>query len=79
MSAFTAVTLIGLPASSCLSAFDILKTTNKQLRRSGSLVSGYYAAEDASTANAVVIDASDLFLYRRSSLHGFKALQFDAV
>lgn len=72
VSAFTAVTLIGLPASSCLSAFDILKTTNKQLRRSGSLVSGYYAAEDASTANAVVIDASDLFLYGGCSLHGFK-------
>ncbi|MCI5796764.1 MAG: hypothetical protein MR019_07850 [Ruminococcus sp.] len=72
VSAFTAVTLIGLPVSSCLSAFDILKGTNKFLRRSGSLVSGYYAAEDASTANAVVIDASDLFLYGGCSLHGFK-------
>lgn len=74
ISAFTGVVILGLPMSAVLSSADILKSSNKKLAEDNSFVSGYSAVDDAVRANAVVIDASDLFLYGGCNIYGIKPL-----
>ena len=74
ISAFTGVVLLGIPVSSVLSSSDILRSSNKALLGDNSFVSGYAAVDDAVRANAVVIDASDLFLYGGCNIYGIKPL-----
>lgn len=74
VSAFTGVILLGLPVASVLSSATILRSSNKALLDYNSFVSGYNAVDDAIKANAVVIDASDLFLYGGCNIYGIKPL-----
>lgn len=74
VSAFTGVILLGLPMSAVFSSADILRSSNKILLSDNSFVSGYSAVDNAVKANAVVIDASDLFLYGGCNIYGIKPL-----
>lgn len=72
LTAMTGIVFFGLPFAAVLSSADILNRANKVLGREKSLISGYSAVEDAVKANAVAVDASDMFLASGCVLYGFK-------
>ncbi len=72
ISAMTAVVLGGMPISSVCASASSLNSINKRLRKEGALLSGYDAAFDTLSANAVVLDASDLFDAAGCRLRGMK-------
>ncbi len=72
VSAMCAVVLAGMPMSAGLVAAAALRSTNRSLLREGALVSGFDAAFDATTANAVVLDAAELFDAANCRLRGMK-------
>lgn len=72
VSAMSAVVLTGLPLSAVSAFASSLRSVNKPLLREGAMIAGYDAAFDATTANAVVLDAADLFDETRCRLRGMK-------
>lgn len=72
VSAMSAVVLAGLPLSAVSASATALRSVNKPLLREGAMIAGYDAAFDATTANAVVLDAADLFDEARCRLRGMK-------
>lgn len=72
ITAATGSVLIGMPCSAVLSSADILKRANKALARESTMISGYSAVYDTVKANAVAIDASDMFLSSGCRLYGIK-------
>lgn len=72
VSAMTAVVLGGMPISSVCASASALNSINKRLRKERALLSGYDAAFDTLGANAVVLDASDLFDAAGCRLRGMK-------
>lgn len=72
VSAMTAIVLGGMPLSSVCASASALNSINKRLRKEGAMLSGYNAAFDTLSANAVVLDASELFDASRCRLRGMK-------
>lgn len=72
ITAATGSVLIGMPCSAVLSSADILKRANKALAHESTMISGYSAVYDTVKANAVAIDASDMFLSSGCRLYGIK-------
>ncbi len=72
VSAMSAVVLAGLPLSAVSASAVSLRSVNKPLLREGAMIAGYDAAFDATSANAVVLDAADLFDAARCRLRGMK-------
>ncbi len=61
ISAAAATVLVGLPAAAVAGAAAAFAGVNRRLRASHSMLASYDAALDAVTANAVVLDAAELF------------------
>lgn len=61
LTSFTGVCLMAVPSAAGVSMFGILKHFNNKLNRNGAMISGFEAVENALEANAVVVDAKDLF------------------
>lgn len=72
ISALTAVVLAGIPSAALLSSASGFSGVNKGLRAQGAMISGYDAAFDTLSANAIVIDAADLFQVSDCRLCGMK-------
>ncbi len=72
VSAMCAVVLAGMPMSAGLVAATVLRGTNRGLLHEGALISGFDAALDVTTANAVVLDAAELFDAVNCRLRGMK-------
>lgn len=72
ISAMTAVVLAGMPSAALLSSASGFSGVNKGLRAQGAMISGYDAAFDTLSANAIVIDAADLFQVSDCRLCGMK-------
>lgn len=72
VSAMSAAVLAGLPLSAVSASAASLRSVNKPLLREGAMIVGYDAAFDATTANAVVLDAADLFDETQCRLRGMK-------
>lgn len=72
ISAMTAVVLAGVPSAALLSSASGFGSVNKGLRAQGAMISGYGAAFDTLSANAIVIDAADLFQASECRLCGMK-------
>ena len=72
ISAIAATVLVGLPVAAVPGSAAALGGVNRRLRAQNSLLSSYDAAFDAVTANAVVLDAAELFDGCRCRLCGMK-------
>lgn len=72
ISAMTAVVLAGIPSAALLSSASGFYSVNKGLHAQGAMISGYDAAFDTLSANAIVIDAADLFQVSECRLCGMK-------
>ena len=72
ISAIVATVLVGLPVAAVPGSAAALGGVNRRLRAQNSLLSSYDAAFDAVTANAVVLDAAELFDGCRCRLCGMK-------
>lgn len=72
VSAMCAVALAGMPLSAVCASASALRSVNKQLLREGAMLGSFDAAFDATTANAVVLDAADLFDSAGCRLLGMK-------
>lgn len=72
ISAMVATVLAGMPIAAVAGAASALGSVNKRLESQNSLLAGYDAAFDAQSANAVVLDASDLFAGSLCRLCGMK-------
>lgn len=72
VSALTAVALGGLPLAEVCASASALSSVNQKLQAEGAMLSGYDAAFGLLTANAVVLDASDLFDNAGCVLRGMK-------
>lgn len=72
ISALTVVVLAGIPSAALLSSASGFSGVNKGLRAQGAMISGYDAAFDTLSANAIVIDAADLFQVSDCRLCGMK-------
>lgn len=72
VSALTAVALGGLPLAEVCASASALNSVNQNLQADGAMLSGYDAAFGLLTANAVVLDASDLFDNVGCVLRGMK-------
>ncbi len=72
ISAMTALVLAGMPSAALLSSASGFAGVNKGLRAQGAMISGFDAAFDTLSANAIVIDAADLFQVSDCRLCGMK-------
>lgn len=72
VSAMSVVVLAGMPLSAVSAAAASLRSVNKPLLREGAMIASFDAAFDATTANAVVLDAADLFDETDCRLRGMK-------
>ncbi len=72
ISALTALVLAGMPSAALLSSASGFSGVNKGLRAQGAMISGFDAAFDTLSANAIVIDAADLFQVSDCRLCGMK-------
>lgn len=72
ISALTALVLAGMPSAALLSSASGFAGVNKGLRAQGAMISGFDAAFDTLSANAIVIDAADLFQVSDCRLCGMK-------
>ena len=61
ISAAAATVLAGLPAAAVAGAASAFSAVNRRLRSSHAMIASFDAAFDAVTANAVVLDAAELF------------------
>ena len=72
VSAFSATVLAAMPVAALLGAFSVKHTVNKKLKAEQILLASPTAAEEALSANAVVVDAADLFNTAACHLSGMK-------
>lgn len=72
VSAMCAVAISALPMSATLVSAAALRNTNRRLLREGALAASYDAAVDVTAANAVVLDAAELFDAANCRLRGMK-------
>ncbi len=72
VSAIAATVLVGLPLAAVPGSAAAFGSVNRRLRAQNSLLSSYDAAFDAVTANAVVLDAAELFDGCQCRLCGMK-------
>lgn len=72
VSAMCAVAIAALPMSATLITSSAMRSVNRKLAGEGALAVSYEAAEDITAANAVVLDASDLFDTASCRLRGMK-------
>lgn len=72
VSSLAGVFLMAMPAAYVVSAYAQLSKTNKLLNAEGGMVSGYEAVDNALSANAVVLDSSDLFKSGGAGFYGIK-------
>ena len=71
-STFTIMLLMGIPASSAISAAASLRHANKVLNNENTLVNGFAAVEDAINSNGIVIDCGDAFQRGGCNIEGIK-------
>ena len=69
---FSGTICMGAPACALIAANLPLLLENKKLREDGAIVSGYAAAFEYESTNAVAIDASELFPGENCNIHGMK-------
>lgn len=72
VSAMCVVVLAGLPMSAVGASASALRSVNKPLLREGAMIGSFDAAFDATAANALVLDAADLFDATSCRLLGVK-------
>lgn len=72
VSAMCVVVLAGLPMSAVGASASALRSVNKPLLREGAMIGSFDAAFDATAANALVLDAADLFDTTSCRLLGMK-------
>ena len=72
VSAMCAVAVSALPMSATLVSAATLRNTNRRLLREGAMAASYDAAVDVTAANAVVLDAAELFDAANCRLRGMK-------
>ncbi len=69
---FSGTICMGAPACALIAANFPLLFENKKLREDGAMISGYAAAFEYESTNAVAIDASELFPGENCNIHGMK-------
>lgn len=72
LSALTITVLGSMPVAALLGSTGVKHSVNKQLKKKEAFLSSYEAMEDALTANAVALDAADLFNTAACRLSGMK-------
>ncbi|MGN0570849.1 MAG: hypothetical protein ACI4K9_01560 [Candidatus Fimenecus sp.] len=72
ISAMCAVAIAGLPMSATLVSASALRSVNRRLLREGALTASFDAAAQTTAANAVVLDAAELFDAANCRLRGMK-------
>jgi len=72
ITSLTGVFLMGMPCAIGVALFGLLMTANRKLNSDGSLISGYEAVNNSLEANAVAIDAHDLFRNGNANIYGIK-------
>ncbi|MCR4594646.1 MAG: hypothetical protein K5761_06285 [Clostridiales bacterium] len=72
ISTFTIMLLMGIPASSAISASAGLRHANKALNNENTLVNGFAAVEDAINSNGIIIDCGDAFQRGGCNIEGIK-------
>lgn len=71
-STLMACLVVSLPVSVLLTLNVSLSSLNKKLERKKSCVTGYTSATSIDKANAIIVDATDLFDMSRCNFHGMK-------
>ncbi len=72
VTVFSGTLCMGAPACALIAANLPLLLENKKLREDGAIISGYAAAFEYESTNAVAIDASELFPGENCNIHGMK-------
>lgn len=72
VSAMCAVAIAGLPMSATLVTAASMRAVNRRLLREGALTASFDAAAQVTAANAVVLDAAELFDAANCRLRGMK-------
>ncbi|MGN0554894.1 MAG: hypothetical protein ACI4LI_03235 [Candidatus Fimenecus sp.] len=72
VSAMCAVAIAGLPMSATLVTAASMRAVNRRLLREGALTASFDAAAEVTAANAVVLDAAELFDAANCRLRGMK-------
>lgn len=72
VSAMCAVAIAGLPMSATLVTAATMRAVNRRLLREGALTASFDAAAEVTAANAVVLDAAELFDAANCRLRGMK-------
>lgn len=72
VSAMCAVAVAGLPMSATLVSSAAMRSANRRLLREGALAASFDAATEVTSANAVVLDAAELFDAASCRLRGMK-------
>lgn len=72
VSAMCAVALAGLPMSAALVTSAAMRSANRRLLREGALAASFDSATEVTSANAVVLDAAELFDAANCRLRGMK-------
>ena len=72
VTSLTGVFLMGMPCALGVALFAVLMKVNRGLNIDGSMISGYEAVNNSLEANAVAIDAHDLFCNGNANIYGIK-------
>lgn len=72
ISTFTAVLCIGIPSLAYFSDNMILSEISGRLLEDGAMISGYEAADDFLSANAIALDSSEVFDTTKCNIYGIK-------
>ncbi len=72
VTVFSGTLCMGTPACALIAANLPLLLENKKLRQDGAMVTGYAAAFEYESTNAIAIDASELFPGENCNIHGMK-------
>ncbi len=72
VTVFCGTLCMGTPACALIAANLPLLLENKKLREDGAMVTGYAAAFEYESTNAIAIDASELFPGENCNIHGMK-------
>ncbi len=72
ITVFSGTLCMGAPACALIASNLPLLLENKKLREDGAMITGYAAAFEYESTNAVAIDASELFPGENCNIHGMK-------
>jgi hypothetical protein len=72
VTSMTGVLLTAIPSAIGLALYRLLSRVNNELNEDGGLISGYEAVKNALEANAVALDASQLFDQGSANIYGIK-------